>query len=683
MKTLEFRKRTAGRFQVPALGLTIALLATAPAFAQPPISDPVYPAGLDPAMLARLVDGHIADARAAVTRLVSVKGRRNAANTLRPYDEAENQVGLARGLTAIATQVHPDKEVRAEGLRAEDRISRFRSELAADARVAHAFAALDTSAFTKEERFLVERVRRTYRRAGADRDEATRARFRAVFQKLEQLSTEFERNIVADATKITASPDELTGLPPEWIAAHRDPNGAVIMTTSFQDISAISGYSLNIPLRRRVMTAFYRRGWPANGAVLTSLLRAREEIAHLAGSRDWASYQAETRMAGSPDAVRAFIERLRSASAPARKQLTARFLERMRRDDPTITKLHLADFGLAAELIRREQYAVDKREIRNYFPFERVKKEVLTIAAEFFGLELYRVDVPVWHPSVEAYEAREGGRLIGRFYLDLHPRPEKIPLGATMELRSGITGRQLPEVMLVVRLPGGEPDDPGLMDITGVTGITTFFHELGHVMHFLSSTRPYVSTGGWPDELDFVEVPSQVLEELIQQPAVLKRLSSHIETGARIPDDLLKRMHEADAFMRPLQVAQFAAPATLSLEVHARPADKVDPDALAREALSADLGVDLPADVHFAEAFDFLGKTEYSAAYYTFLWSQVIAKDLWSAFDASNPLDPKTPRRYRDTILRVGKSRPASESVREFLGRPFDLRSWRRWLEGG
>jgi thimet oligopeptidase len=202
-------------------------------------------------------------------------------------------------------------------------------------------------------------------------------------------------------------------------------------------------------------------------------------------------------------------------------------------------------------------------------------------------------------------------------------------------------------------------------------------------MHFLSSTRPYVSTGGWPDELDFVEVPSQMLEELIQQPAVLKRLSSHIETGARIPDDLLKRMHEADAFMRPLQVAQFAAPATLSLEVHARPADRVNPDALAREAFAAHLGVDLPADIHVAEAFDFLGKTEYSAAYYTFLWSQVIAKDLWSAFDAANPLDPKTPRRYRDTILRVGKSRPASESVREFLGRPFDLASWRRWLEGG
>lgn len=683
MNTPEFRKRTAGRFHVSALGLTIALLATPSAFAQPPISDPVYPAGLDPAMLARLVDGHLADARAAMERLVAVRGPRTPANTLRPFDDVNNDVKLAEGLTAIAAELHPDSAIRAEGRRAEERISRFRAEFAADPRVARAFTALATNALTQEEKLLVARVRRDYHRAGADLDEATRKRFRGLVETLERLNTEFQRNIAGDTTTIAVPPDELAGMPAEWIAAHeRDGQGHLILTTSWSDITAITGYSLNLPLRRKMMVAFWRRGWPANRAVLESLLHVREEIAHLAGSRDWASYQAETRMAGSSDAVRAFINRLQTAADPARKRLTARFLERIRREDKSATRLQLADPSLAAELIRREQYSVDKREVRAYFPFERVKQGVLAIAAQFFGLEFRKVDVPVWHPSVEAYEAREQGRLIGRFYLDLHPRPEKVPFGATYDLRDGIAGRQHPEVVLITRLPGGERGDPGLMDLTGVSGVATFFHEFGHVVHFLLAVRPYMSTGGLPEELDFSEVPSQMLEEFILQTAVLRRISGHVETGAPIPDDLLKRMHEADAFSRPMQVAQMAAMSTLSLELHDRPADTVDPDALARRAF-ATADVDLDPEMHVPAAFDHVGTAYYSATYYTFLWSQVIAKDLWSAFDPANPLDPTIAQRYRDTILRPGKSRPASESVREFLGRPFDLASWRRWLEGG
>lgn len=683
MNEPEFGKPTVGRSRVCALGLIIGLLVTASAVAQAPISDPVYPAGLDSAMLARLVDGHLADAGAAVERLAAVRGRRTAGNTLRPFDDANNAVENALALTAIATQVHPDTAVRAEGLRAQERITRFRAGFAADPLVARAFAALDTTALTAEEKLLVARVRRDYRRAGAGRDEPTRQRFRSLFETLDRLNNRFESDIAGDTTRILATSDEVAGMPPDWIAAHeRDGQGRVILTTSWSDVSAISGYSLNLPLRRRVMSAFLRRGWPANGVVLDSLLHVREEIAHLAGSRDWASYQAETRMAGSPDTIRAFIDRLRAAAEPALQRLAAQYLERLRREDPTLSRLKLTDLSLAAELIRREQYSVDKREVRAYFPFERVKEGVLAVAAEFFGLDFRRVDIPVWHPSVEAYEVRDQGRPIGRFYLDLHPRPEKVPFGATFDLRAGITGRQLPEAALIARLPGGEKGDTGLMDLTGVTGVTAFFHEFGHLMHWMLAVRPYVSTGGWPDELDFVEVPSQMLEEFIQQPAVLRRLSGHVETGAPIPDDLLKRIRAADAFSRPMQVAVIAAYSTLSLELHNQPAARANPDSLARWAFATNLGADLDPDMHLPTAFDHLGTNEYSATYYTFLWSAVIAKDLWGAFDPAKPLDPRTTRRYRHAILLPGKSRPAAESVREFLGRPFDLASWRSWLEG-
>jgi Zn-dependent oligopeptidase len=609
------------------LGLVTALQITAQAVAQS-TSDPVYPAGLDAPMVARLVDARLAAARVAVERLVAVRARRTAANTLRPFDDAVNAIQLAQGLTAIAAQVHPDSAIRTEGLRSKEKISRFRAELAVDPRVARAFAALDTNALTPEEKLLVERVRRDYHRAGADGDEATRARFRTLFETQDRLDTEFFRNI-GNAPPTTPS---------------------------------------------------YQRGWPANGPVLDSLLHVREEIAHLAGSRDWASYQAETQMTGSTDAIRAFLDRLRSASEPARKAAVARYLERARREDPSITTLRIRDMTRAAQLIRREQHALDPNELRVYFPFERVKQGALAVAAEFFDVEFRRVDVPVWHPSVDAYEVKEHGRLIGRFYLDLHSRPEKTPkIGSTLALRGGITGRQLPEALLTAQIPGGNPGDPGLM---APAAIRTFFHEFGHVMNVLLSARPYVSTGGRPEEVDFGEVASLMLEDFVQQPAILRRLSAHVQTGAPIPDDLIKRIQDADTFSRPMQVGSFLAQSVVSLEIHERPAGKVEPDALARQAWAADMGVDLDPEMHFAASTEHFSRPEYSASMYTYLWSQVIAKDLWSAFDPANPLDPKIAQRYRDAILRPGRSRPPAQSVREFLGRPFNLDAWQRWLEG-
>src|SRR5262249_42861338 len=152
-------------------------------------------------------------------------------------------------------------------------------------------------------------------------------------------------------TTIVASPDELAGMPPEWVAAHHpDAQGRAVLTTSFPDISAVTGYSLSLPLRRRMLSAFFRRGWPANGVVLDSLLLVREEIAHRTGSRDWASYRAEPRRAGSTEAIRAFIDKTRATAEPERQKLFARYLERLRRDDPSLSRLPLAGMSLAAEL---------------------------------------------------------------------------------------------------------------------------------------------------------------------------------------------------------------------------------------------------------------------------------------------------------------------------------------------
>ena len=185
------------------------------------------------------------------------------------------------------------------------------------------------------------------------------------------------------------------------------------------------------------------------------------------GYADWATYQAETRMAGSPDTIRTFLERVDAALAPARTRLSGEYLARLRNDDPSIAELRTWDLPHAAELVRRERYALDGREVRSYFPFAVVKQGLIELAAELFGLQFVRAAVPVWHPDVEAYEAREDGELIGRIYLDLHPRPGKFTHYAVAGVRAGVAGRQLPEAVLVANFPGGQPGDPGPRPVCG------------------------------------------------------------------------------------------------------------------------------------------------------------------------------------------------------------------------
>ncbi|HSK17735.1 MAG TPA: M3 family metallopeptidase, partial [Longimicrobiales bacterium] len=664
-----------------AFTVLAALVQVPAARAQAPVTEPFYPADLDAAKLARLVDEHLAAARAAVERLVTVEGPRTADNTLRPFDDAYNRGGIAYGLATIAVNVHPDSAVRAAGLLAERRVSRLQSELTTDPRIARAFAALDTAGLTAEERLLTARILRDLRRAGADRDDATRQQVRTHFETLDRLGTAFARNLAEDTTTFLADPDELEGMPPDWIAAHDiDAQGRVVLTARYGDFVPISRYAANRDLRKRAATAFVNRGRPANVAVLDSLLHAREDVAQLLGFANWAAYQAETRMAGSPDTIRAFLGRVHAALAPARERLSAEYLARLLRDDPSIAALRTWDLPHAAELTRRERYALDGREVRSYFPFAVVKEGLLALAGELFGLRFDRVTVPLWHPDVEAYEARENGELIGRIYLDLHPRAGKYTHYAVAGVRAGIAGRQLPEAVLVTNFPGGEPGDPGLME-RGGGGVTTFFHEFGHLLHALFAVRPYAATA-WPDELDFNEAPSQMLEEWVGHPAVLRRITRHVETGAPIPDELVQRMRDADAFDRPMQAALQAAFAAMLLSLHDRPAAEVDADAIAQSAFAKYLDISVDPAMHPATSLDHVGIGAYSATYYTYLWSQVIAKDLWSAFDPANPLDPAPARRYRDAILRGGGSRPAARLIEDFLGRPFEFASWQRWVEG-
>jgi thimet oligopeptidase len=670
---MSFRIRT-----VPLLA-AMGLLAPPAAAQGPPPQRPLYSGALDSATVARLVDGHLALARKSFDAMLAAPGVRTARTTLRLWDDALNHATDAAGLADIALQVYPDSAVRQEGIRADERVSRFRNEITTDPRAARAFQGLDTSRLAAVERLLVSRALRDFRRAGVLLSESQRAEARAYRETLDRLSTAFARNIAEDTTSFAVPDSDLAGMPPDWITRHRrDAQGRVILTLQYPDFFPVLTYAANRSLRQGMGTRFENRGRAGNVVILDSLLRVREAAAYLLGYPTWAAYQAEPYMSGSADTIRAFIQRVRAVAAPVSARLSARLLAEIRKEDSSITRLAAWDVWHAGELLRRSDYALDSREVRAYFPFEAVRNGVLAVNAELFGVEIRPARVPVWHPSVEAYEMRENGKLLGRFYLDLHPRPAKYQHAAVFPLRWGIAGSQLPEAMLVTNFPGGQKGEPGLMELGEVV---TFFHEFGHLVHDMFARQPYGSLQ-WPDERDFIEAPSQMLEEFVQLPQVLARLSKHVETGRPIPDTLVARLRAADEINRPRQAVFNAALSALSLEIHSLPADRVNVDSMAYRALSDYTGWIIRDPTHFATSFDHIGSNGYAAAYYTYQWSQVISKDLWSGFDPAHPFDPRPARRYRDLVLRPGGGKPAAELVRAFLGRPFGFESWRRWLEG-
>jgi thimet oligopeptidase len=284
-------------------------------------------------------------------------------------------------------------------------------------------------------------------------------------------------------------------------------------------------------------------------------------------------------------------------------------------------------------------------------------------------------DAKVWHPDVETYDVYDGDRRLGRIYFDMFPRENKYKHYATFPLAAGKRGRALPEAVLVCNFPRPSSDDPGLMEHGDVV---TFFHEYGHLLHaiFRGNTR-------WigPDpEWDFIEAPSQMLEEWAWDPGVLQTFAKHYKTGEPLPVDVAKRMKTADDFGRGLQVRQQMFYAALSLDLYNRNPKGLDSTELVAQLQDRYTPFKYVKGTYMQEAFGHLDG--YSAIYYTYMWSLVIAKDMFTVFKHDGLISPEAAARYRHAVLEPGGSKPAAMLVTNFLGRPYGFQAYEDWLNG-
>jgi thimet oligopeptidase len=622
-------------------------------------------------------DSSLSSARGALGRLLAATGPRTIANTLVPYNLAVLHADNAAGEGQLLEATSPDSAYRATAALVKRDAIQFLTELSLNRDAYNALNAVDVSGADAATRYFLQRTLRDFRLAGVDRDEAARKKIAALNDSIVAIGQEFERNIRDDSRTIRVAPEELAGLPEDFVKAHPPgTDGMVSLSIEYPDYFPVMNYCKSESVRKRLFLASGNRAYPQNMAVLDRLLERRHELAGLLGHESWADYITADKMIGTERKAAAFIQRLNDLTLKAGRAEYETYLKRKREDDPSAQAVNIWERRYYGDLIRKRDYDFDARQARPYFPFEGVKQGVLDATSRLFGVTYRRLaGIPVWDPSVEAYEMYEGDRLLGRFYLDLHPRPNKFNHAANFPIHGGASGVQLPQGALVCNFPGGTPGDPGLMEHSDVV---TFFHEFGHLLHsIIGGQQAWEPLSGVATERDFVEAPSQFLEEFAWNPVVLRTFARN-DAGEPVPADLVRRMRRADAFGRAVSNSFQVLYAAISLDLYNRDPKGLDTDRVIASLEPRYQPFPTVPDTHMQTSFGHLDG--YSAIYYTYEWSLVIAKDLWSRFDAANPFDATLARQYRDSILAPGGSKPAAELVRSFLGRDFRFDAFERWL---
>ena len=629
---------------------------------------------------AALVRAALAQSRANVERFLALPPDARADAVILSYDRLLQPLNGLGGRVHLYTHAHPDAPVRAACEELEQEIAALGTELSLHRGVYERLGALDPArAATSEEARVIEHALRDYKRSGVDRDEATRERVRGLQEELVKIGQEFDRNIMTGGRTyvVRGGHAALKGLPQDFLDAHPErADGTVLLSTDPGERMAVLSFCEDGDVRREFYVESMNRAVPDNLDVLPRLLARRHELSTALGYAHWADYVTEDKMVTSAGDVRAFIDRVVSLVRPRAQAEHDELLEQKQRVDPDATVVEEWDRMFLMERQKASRYGFDSQEARPYFPYPRVLEGVLGTSAALYGVEFRESPgTDLWHPSVRCFDVLDGGETVARFYLDMHPRDNKFKHAAMFHMAEGVRGETLPEACLMCNFPEPKGGDPGLLLHDQVT---TFFHEFGHLLHHLFGGRQrFARFSGIATESDFVEVPSQMYEEWAWSHEVLKTFALHHQTGKAIPAQMVARMRAAEEYGKAMHVLQQMFYARLSLACYDRDPAELDVTGEMLKLKRELLPIPHAEGTYMNASFGHLHG--YSAMYYTYMWSLVIAKDLFTRFE-DDLMSTATANAYRARILGPGGSKDARELVKDFLGREYAFEAFESWL---
>lgn len=504
-------------------------------------------------------------------------------------------------------------------------------------------------------------------------DEKKHKEYLEIQEKLNQLSSEFAKNIADDKSSIAFTEAELAGVPENVMKRFEKlPDGRLKIVLKDNDYLDVFGTAELESTRKSIYTAVRGKVGMKNIEILKKILELRQETAELLGYKNWAEVQTSNRMAKNPESVFKFYDSLKPQFFAMRDKNLARLKKFVGEQDPELKDKDLAPWnadsnGYFAKLYKKKHLSFDEQKVREYFPRQKVIDEMLKFYQELFSIKFKEIDNKnVWHPTVQTYEILDGKKTIAYFYLDLEPREGKYSHQAVMNYRTGYkmkdgTYRRPISVMM----GNMTPEKPGAPALLSIREVETLFHEFGHVMHGTLTKAPYSSLAGTNVYRDFVEAPSQMLENWVYTDALLNRISSHYKTGKKIPKDLVKKMKENKSYNSGIFYSRQLLLGAFDMTLHTQKID--DPRAQYAKMVKEYAGVDPIPDDTFPAPFGHL--MGYSAGYYSYLWSIVFAEDMFSKFEEKGVMNKALGMKYRKVILEPGNMHEPMELLKMFLGR--------------
>ena len=647
--------------------LASSCLLTSPAIAAP---QPILSGSPSAAQINQRCDWFTKNITTAREALEKRGGPATVDTVLRDFDQIYELISAGGGESTFWREVATNAESRDAAQKCEVAMAIEGNKLGLSRPIFDRLKAIPTPSDAATAWYLKRQIE-AFERAGVGLDEAGRAKMQKVSDEASELSSAFESNIPKSQRSVTAKPEELNGLPQDYIDAHKPgADGLIKITTEYPDYYPVQNYASSDDLRKRLNFAYNSRAYPENETILRDLINKRDELSRLVGRPNYAALTLEDRMINTPDKVSDLIDQMASAARPAAERDYAKKLASLREFDPTATKVNLWQNNFATQRVQKALYGFDRQEARKYFAYDNVRDGILKLTEDMFGVQIRPWAYATWDKLVEPYEIVENGKVIGRFILDSHPRPGKYEHANAVPLRVGV-GDRLPVAALVMNLPAGG-HATGLMEHLDVE---TFLHEYGHLLHYIfgGQNQRWAGSSGIATEWDFVEAPSQMLENWIYDYDTLTRFAVDAE-GKPIPKELVDQMNRARYFNMGMTDMRLMGLSNVSLRYYLGPAPADLGGALRSYHSQFDL-IPFPDETHFEDSFSHLGS--YGPAVYTYNWSRVIADDLFTVFERNGLRDRATADRYRRLVLAPGGSKPAAELVADFLGRPVSMDAYR------
>ncbi len=619
----------------------------------------------------------IARANESNKRILSVPDAgRTFANTLAELDNGSNMLNQLSSIYEVLFSASPDKAIRDEATKASQLISDQLTEQSLNEDLYKAVKSYASTAEAKtlggERKYYLDKLLRDFSRNGFALNKSERDTLKTINNKITELSLEFNKNIAQDNPGIIFSEKEMNGLPEDFKKSHLQADKTYKLDVSYPSYTPFMNYAKSADARKKLYLLKTNVAAPKNDVLLAEILRLRTKKAKLLGHPTYSDYITEGIMSKTPKNVWDFETKLKNdLRVKADVEYKNLLAMKSREAGKPQTTIYPYDTWYYTTMLLDQKYKVDEEKVKEYFELQNVIKGLFDVYQRIYNLSFEEDAHPsVWHPDVQAFRVTDNAshKMIGYFYLDLYPRENKYKHAACFPITCSRTlaeGRQVASAALICNFPKPTPAEPSLMTHSNVS---TIFHEFGHLMHTLLNETELSTFAGTNVVTDFVEAPSQIMENWVWNKQVLSLFAKHYKTGEVIPSELVDRMIASKNATSALFALQQVFYGTLDFTMN-------DGFVIAGPHSIPDLVKQLQNSItlypfvegsHFETSFGHL--TNYGSQYYGYLWSLVYAQDMYSAF-AADPLSPETGKRFREMILAKGGSDDALNLVRNFLGR--------------